>query len=166
MDLSYLIDIIFLLRQVSTRFLSASPLLYWFASHIMGSPSIGKRWGHFIWAYSAAYIFIGSLLFSNFYPFTWRGLSFATRTEYWLRLVCIPRLVPSSISTYHLLATLGVSKSYLQSKFGGLYEGRLQLQHWGSFKFHLNIDLCIFSVYYFMIYLENLEKYELWKWDN
>lgn len=56
--------------QVSTRFLSASPLLYWFTSHIMGSPSIGKRWGHFIWAYSAAYIFIGSLLFSNFYPFT------------------------------------------------------------------------------------------------
>ncbi|KAG6404062.1 hypothetical protein SASPL_136299 [Salvia splendens] len=56
--------------QVSTRFLSASPLIYWFASHIMGSGSIGKRWGHFIWAYSAAYIFIGTLLFSNFYPFT------------------------------------------------------------------------------------------------
>ncbi|KAI3454829.1 hypothetical protein Pfo_011492 [Paulownia fortunei] len=56
--------------QVATRFLSASPLLYWFASHIMGSPGIGKRWGHLIWAYCAAYIFLGSLLFSNFYPFT------------------------------------------------------------------------------------------------
>lgn len=70
---------IYLYRQVSTRFLSASPLVYWFASHIMGSPSSsGKRWGHFIWAYSAAYVFIGTLLFSNFYPFTWkwRELSF------------------------------------------------------------------------------------------
>ncbi|KAK6148610.1 hypothetical protein DH2020_019522 [Rehmannia glutinosa] len=56
--------------QVATRFLSVSPLLYWFASHIMGSPSVGKRWGHFIWAYCAAYILLGSLLFSNFYPFT------------------------------------------------------------------------------------------------
>ncbi|KAH6799115.1 transferase [Perilla frutescens var. frutescens] len=56
--------------QVSTRFLSASPLLYWFTSHIMGSPSIGKRWGRFIWAYSAAYIFIG------------RELNLASQTEY------------------------------------------------------------------------------------
>ncbi|PIN11726.1 putative Dolichyl-phosphate-mannose-protein mannosyltransferase [Handroanthus impetiginosus] len=56
--------------QVATRFLSSSPFLYWFAAHIMGSPGIGKRWGHFIWAYCAAYVFLGSLLFSNFYPFT------------------------------------------------------------------------------------------------
>ncbi|KAL7139373.1 hypothetical protein ABFS83_09G046100 [Erythranthe nasuta] len=56
--------------QVATRFLSASPLVYWFASLIMGSPGIGKKWGYFIWAYCAAYIFLGSLLFSNFYPFT------------------------------------------------------------------------------------------------
>lgn len=66
-----------------------------------------------------------------------------------LHLACIPRLVPSSISTYHLQATLGVSKSSLQSKFVGLYEGRLRLQHWGSLKFHLNIDLWTFSVYLF-----------------
>ncbi|PSR90250.1 GPI mannosyltransferase [Actinidia chinensis var. chinensis] len=56
--------------QVATRFLSASPPLYWFASHLMGSPRIGKRWGYLIWAYCAAYILLGSLLFSNFYPFT------------------------------------------------------------------------------------------------
>ncbi|KAL2557132.1 transferase [Forsythia ovata] len=56
--------------QVATRFLSASPSLFWFASHIMGSSGSGKRWGHFIWAYCATYIFLGSLLFSNFYPFT------------------------------------------------------------------------------------------------
>lgn len=69
---AYLADITFFAWQVSTRFLSACPLIYWFASHIMGSSSTGQRWGRFIWAYSAAYIFIGSLLFSNFYPFTWR----------------------------------------------------------------------------------------------
>lgn len=62
--------------QVSTRFLSASPLVYWFASYVIGHPGIGKRLGHFIWAYCAAYIFLGSLLFSNFYPFTWTSLLF------------------------------------------------------------------------------------------
>ncbi|EEF34591.1 GPI mannosyltransferase 2 [Ricinus communis] len=56
--------------QVATRFLSASPPLYWFASHIMMSRGISKRWGYMIWAYSVAYILLGSLLFSNFYPFT------------------------------------------------------------------------------------------------
>ncbi|KAL9661448.1 hypothetical protein QQ045_026272 [Rhodiola kirilowii] len=57
--------------QVSTRFLSACPPLYWFASHIMTSTDTGsKRWASLIWTYSAGYIFLGSLLFSNFYPFT------------------------------------------------------------------------------------------------
>ncbi|XP_034686988.1 GPI mannosyltransferase 2 [Vitis riparia] len=56
--------------QVSTRFLSASPPLYWFASYLMVSRGAGRRWGYLIWAYSAAYILLGSLLFSNFYPFT------------------------------------------------------------------------------------------------
>ncbi|KAK7400727.1 hypothetical protein VNO78_12015 [Psophocarpus tetragonolobus] len=56
--------------QVSTRFLSASPPLYWFASYIMSYPGKYYRWGYVIWAYSIAYIFLGSLLFSNFYPFT------------------------------------------------------------------------------------------------
>lgn len=59
--------------QVSTRFLSASPPLYWFASYLMVSPGAGRRWGYLIWAYSAAYILLGSLLFSNFYPFTWEA---------------------------------------------------------------------------------------------
>ncbi|KAJ4724078.1 GPI mannosyltransferase 2 [Melia azedarach] len=56
--------------QVSTRFLSASPSLYWFASYLMVWPGMGKKWGYLIWAYCAAYILLGSLLFSNFYPFT------------------------------------------------------------------------------------------------
>ncbi|KAJ6961245.1 hypothetical protein NC652_000218 [Populus alba x Populus x berolinensis] len=55
---------------VSTRFLSASPL-YWFASHLMISPGMSKTWpGYMIWAYSTAYVLLGSLLFSNFYPST------------------------------------------------------------------------------------------------
>uniref|UniRef100_A0A2P2ILB7 GPI mannosyltransferase 2 n=1 Tax=Rhizophora mucronata TaxID=61149 RepID=A0A2P2ILB7_RHIMU len=55
--------------QVATRFLSTSPPLYWFASYLMVCPG-SNRWGYVIWAYSAAYILLGSLLFSNFYPFT------------------------------------------------------------------------------------------------
>lgn len=39
----------------------------------MVSPDAGRRWGYLIWAYSAAYILLGSLLFSNFYPFTWEA---------------------------------------------------------------------------------------------
>lgn len=57
--------------QVATRFLSASPPLYWFASYVIGHTSNGKRWGYVIWIYCASYILLGSLLFSNFYPFTW-----------------------------------------------------------------------------------------------
>ncbi|CAN8312026.1 unnamed protein product [Cochlearia groenlandica] len=55
--------------QVATRFLSASPPLYWFASYLIASPKHSK-WGYLIWSYCAAYILLGSLLFSNFYPFT------------------------------------------------------------------------------------------------
>lgn len=55
--------------QVATRFLSASPPLYWFAAYLMGSHT-HKRWSYLIWVYSTTYIFLGSLLFSNFYPFT------------------------------------------------------------------------------------------------
>ncbi|KAK9156606.1 hypothetical protein Scep_003180 [Stephania cephalantha] len=55
--------------QVATRFLSSSPPLYWFSSYLMHSRS-GCKWGRLVWAYCAAYILIGSLLFSNFYPFT------------------------------------------------------------------------------------------------
>ncbi|KAJ6945063.1 hypothetical protein NC651_000173 [Populus alba x Populus x berolinensis] len=58
-------------EQVSTRFLSASPPLYWFASHLMISPGMSKTWpGYVIWAYSTAYVLLGCVLFSNFYPFT------------------------------------------------------------------------------------------------
>ncbi|VYS68244.1 unnamed protein product [Arabidopsis thaliana] len=55
--------------QVATRFLSASPPLYWFASSLIGSPKHSK-WGYLICSYCAAYILLGTLLLSNFYPFT------------------------------------------------------------------------------------------------
>ncbi|XP_062204044.1 uncharacterized protein LOC133906227 [Phragmites australis] len=57
--------------QVSTRFLSASPPIYWAAAHILATPSYpSKRWSYLICVYFVAYILLGSLLFSNFYPFT------------------------------------------------------------------------------------------------
>ena len=58
--------------QVSTRFLSASPPIYWAASRILAPARGGscKRWGYFIIVYFIAYILLGSLLFPNFYPFT------------------------------------------------------------------------------------------------
>ncbi|XP_077236297.1 uncharacterized protein LOC143877880 [Tasmannia lanceolata] len=61
---------LFMHVQVATRFLSASPPLYWCVSYSMVSPGKGWRWGYLIWTYFVAYILLGSLLFSNFYPFT------------------------------------------------------------------------------------------------
>lgn len=56
--------------QVATRFLSASPPVYWFASYLMTSAGKSRLWAHLVWAYAASYVLLGSLLFSNFYPFT------------------------------------------------------------------------------------------------
>eukprot|EP01018_Ginkgo_biloba_P031801 Gb_15854 [translate_table: standard] len=56
--------------QVATRFLSVSPPIYWFASHVMESSPIGFKLGYLIWAVFLSYMVFGSLLFSNFYPFT------------------------------------------------------------------------------------------------
>jgi GPI mannosyltransferase 2 len=64
-------ELAFVSMQVSTRFLSASPPVYWAAAHVLASPSrASRRWGYLIFVYFIAYILLGSLLFSNFYPFT------------------------------------------------------------------------------------------------
>ncbi|KAL1832015.1 hypothetical protein DCAR_0102032 [Daucus carota subsp. sativus] len=72
LHLGFLAGVAFLVMhvQVATRFLSANPPLYWFASSLPALSEYGKRWGYLIWAYCVAYILLGSLLFSNFYPFT------------------------------------------------------------------------------------------------
>lgn len=53
--------------QVATRFLAASPPLYWFAAHIAQRSRNLER---IIWGYSYTYIALGSLLFTNAYPWT------------------------------------------------------------------------------------------------
>lgn len=72
LHLGFMAGVAFLVMhvQVATRFLSANPPLYWFASSLPALSKYGKRWGYLIWAYCAAYILLGTLLFSNFYPFT------------------------------------------------------------------------------------------------
>lgn len=72
LHLGFMAGVAFLVMhvQVATRFLSANPPIYWFASSLPALSEYGKRWGYLIWAYCAAYILLGTLLFSNFYPFT------------------------------------------------------------------------------------------------
>lgn len=57
-----------LLLQVSTRFLSACPPLYWYAARLDGSPAVGVR--RAVWAFFLGYTVLGVLLFPNFYPWT------------------------------------------------------------------------------------------------
>lgn len=56
--------------QVATRFLSVNPPIYWYAAHVMGSSPTGFKLGYVLWAVFLSYLIFGSLLFSNFYPFT------------------------------------------------------------------------------------------------
>lgn len=56
--------------EVATRFLSVNPLIYWYTAYVMGSSPNGFKLGYVLWAVFLSYLFFGSLLFSNFYPFT------------------------------------------------------------------------------------------------
>lgn len=58
---------LFMNVQVSTRFLSASPPLYWYAA---GLCRRSKAWRMIIWGYLCTYIVLGCLLFPNWYPWT------------------------------------------------------------------------------------------------
>lgn len=53
--------------QVATRFLAASPPLYWFAAELSQQSC---RLRKIIWGYLCTYIALGSLLFTNAYPWT------------------------------------------------------------------------------------------------
>ncbi|CAN6465191.1 unnamed protein product [Victoria cruziana] len=70
LHLTFLVVVAFFIMhvQVATRFLSSSPPIYWFISHLSAGASL--RWSRSICVYFISYIFLGSLLFSNFYPFT------------------------------------------------------------------------------------------------
>ena len=54
--------------QVSTRFLSACPPLYWYAARLAGSRAVGLR--RVVWAFFLGYLVLGVLLFPNSYPWT------------------------------------------------------------------------------------------------
>ena len=53
--------------QVSTRFLSTSPALYWGLARL-GSTS--EKWRRVVVAYSLSYALVGTALFAGFYPWT------------------------------------------------------------------------------------------------
>lgn len=57
--------------QVATRFLSVSPPIYWYATQLMKAPTHGRQVGRIIWTVCLSFLGLGSLLFFNFYPFTW-----------------------------------------------------------------------------------------------
>lgn len=54
--------------NVATRFLSSSPLMFWYAAQRMLNGSVIQR--YLIWLWFLSYILAGTLLFSNFYPWT------------------------------------------------------------------------------------------------
>ena len=57
--------------QVTTRFLSVTPGVYWFlAKRGLGDSENGKKWRTSISFYFAAYFLLGALMFPSFYPWT------------------------------------------------------------------------------------------------
>lgn len=67
--LLFLIAFIGMNVQVITRFLSACPALYWYLSRVFLNSSC-RRAKYFIIAYSLSYLFLGTVMFTGFYPWT------------------------------------------------------------------------------------------------
>ena len=57
--------------QVATRFLSICSPIYWIAAHKIHSYPKRYKLAFVIWGAFFFYVTLGSLLFVNFYPFTW-----------------------------------------------------------------------------------------------
>ena len=61
--------------NVATRFLSSSPVIYWYAALILSKQSSSKHrklWKtqNLVWAWALTFLALGGLLFPNFYPWT------------------------------------------------------------------------------------------------
>jgi len=58
--------------QVTTRFLSVTPGVYWFIAKqgLSGDQRFAKTWRVLAAAYFASFFFLGALLFPTFYPWT------------------------------------------------------------------------------------------------
>jgi len=54
--------------NVATRFLSSSPLLYWYMAQLTLNGSWWRSYA--VWGWSLLYACLGSVLFINFYPWT------------------------------------------------------------------------------------------------
>jgi phosphatidylinositol glycan class V len=54
--------------NVATRFLSSSPLIYWYMAQFMLNGSLWRS--YVVWGWSLLYACLGSVLFINFYPWT------------------------------------------------------------------------------------------------
>ncbi len=109
-----------LCAQVATRFLSVSPPIYWYAAHVMDPSVSGRPMGRLIWAIFFSYLGLGSLLFINFYPFTWwfnQGM---------LHLHTFSKEICSFIFVLHLWFIMHLALRYLwNSAFHSLVDYRL-----------------------------------------
>lgn len=54
--------------NVATRFLSSSPLVFWYAAQRMLNGSYTQQ--YIVWLWFLSYILVGTLMFGNFYPWT------------------------------------------------------------------------------------------------
>jgi phosphatidylinositol glycan class V len=56
--------------NVATRFLSSSPLLYWFTATYISREGAGRWRAAWVWLWALAFTALGSVMFPNFYPWT------------------------------------------------------------------------------------------------